>query len=52
MSEGGLVISVIDRHMVLRTWSLEALLAPMDRDTPSKERKRVEGVIHKLTYAR
>ncbi|RXK34972.1 PLK/PLK1 protein kinase [Tremella mesenterica] len=50
-SQGGLVLSVIDRHDVLRTWSLESLLGPTDHLTP-KDKRRVEGVLHKVQYAR
>ena len=52
LSEGALVVSVIDQNLVLKTWSLEQLLAPMDRDITSKEKKKIEAIIHKLTYAR
>lgn len=52
LSRDGLVVSVIDKHHALRTWSLEALLEPMEEDIPPKEKRRVEGVIHKVEYAK
>ncbi|WVR03341.1 hypothetical protein IAU60_000332 [Kwoniella sp. DSM 27419] len=52
LSQDGMVVSVIDRHSVLRTWSLESLLRPLDEDMPSKDRKRIEGVVHKVQYAK
>jgi hypothetical protein len=52
LSEGGLVVSFIDKYHVLRTWSLEALLAPMDADIKAREKKRVESVLHKIAYAK
>lgn len=50
LSSDGLVVSVIDKHYVLRTWSLEALLGPLPSDP--KDRKRVESTLQKLNYAR
>ncbi|OCF44225.1 PLK/PLK1 protein kinase [Kwoniella heveanensis CBS 569] len=52
LSQDGLVVSVIDRHSVLRTWSLAALLGPQDDDLSPKDKKRIEGVVHKVQYAR
>ncbi|WRT63607.1 uncharacterized protein IL334_000530 [Kwoniella shivajii] len=52
LSQDGLVVSVIDRHSVLRTWSLESLLRPVDEDMSAKDKKRLEGVVHKVQYAR
>ncbi|KAL7418900.1 Cell cycle serine/threonine-protein kinase cdc5/MSD2 [Cryptotrichosporon argae] len=52
LSTDGLVVSIIDKHNALSTWSLEALLAPLDDDVSARERKMVEGVLHKLQYAR
>ncbi|WWC85535.1 uncharacterized protein L201_000399 [Kwoniella dendrophila CBS 6074] len=53
LSREGLVVSVIDRHNVLRTWSLASLLDPTDKDDLSpKDKKRIDGVIHKVQYAR
>ncbi|WWC57830.1 uncharacterized protein I303_100365 [Kwoniella dejecticola CBS 10117] len=52
LSQDGLVVSVIDRHSVLRTWSLESLLLPTDEDASPKDKKRIEGVVHKVQYAR
>ncbi|WWD22337.1 hypothetical protein CI109_106828 [Kwoniella shandongensis] len=52
LSHEGLVVSVIDKDSVLRTWSLAAILRPLEDDVPSKERKRIEDVRHKLNYAR
>jgi hypothetical protein len=52
LSREGMVVSVIDKTYKLRTWSLEVLMRPMGEDIPLKERKKVEGVIHKLHYAR
>ncbi|WVQ80413.1 hypothetical protein IAT38_002518 [Cryptococcus sp. DSM 104549] len=52
LSHNGLVVSVIDRHQVLRTWSLESLLRPVSEDATPKEKKRIEGVLHKVQYAK
>jgi polo-like kinase 1 len=52
LSQGGLIVSVIDKHHMLRTWSLEELLQPVSEDIPSKERRRMEGVMHKVQYAK
>lgn len=52
LSQGGLIVSVIDKHHMLRTWSLEELLQPVDEGIPSKERRRMEGVMHKVQYAK
>nr|XP_019014240.1 PLK/PLK1 protein kinase [Kwoniella pini CBS 10737]OCF53021.1 PLK/PLK1 protein kinase [Kwoniella pini CBS 10737] len=52
LSQDGLVVSVIDRHSVLRTWSLESLLRPVDEEVSPKDKKRIEGVVHKVQYAR
>jgi polo-like kinase 1 len=52
MSEGGLVVSFIDKSNVLWTWSLETLLAPMDDTVRTRERRRIEAVVHKVTYAK
>jgi len=48
----GLVVSAIDKHSVLRTWSLEALVTPIPDDMPEKDKRRMMGVIHKVAYAR
>ncbi|WWD06083.1 hypothetical protein V865_004168 [Kwoniella europaea PYCC6329] len=52
LSQDGLVVSVIDRHSILRTWSLESLLQPIGDDVNPKDKKRIEGVVHKVQYAR
>ena len=52
LSRDGLVVSVIDKHYTLQTWSLEALLWPMKEDVTPKEKRRIEGVIYKVQYAR
>ncbi|OCF59904.1 PLK/PLK1 protein kinase [Kwoniella mangroviensis CBS 10435] len=52
LSQDGLVVSVIDRHSILRTWSLESLLQPIGDDANPKDKKRIEGVVHKVQYAR
>ncbi|ORX33581.1 kinase-like domain-containing protein [Kockovaella imperatae] len=52
LSREGNVVSIIDKSYTLRTWSLEALLTPLADDVSPRERKRIEGVIHKLSYAR
>jgi hypothetical protein len=44
-------VSVIDKHHVLRTWSLEELLQPTE-EVSNKDRRRMEGVLHKVHYAR
>ncbi|ORY31914.1 kinase-like domain-containing protein [Naematelia encephala] len=52
LSEDGYVVSIIDKHYALHTWSLQVLLRPLSDDVPSKERRRIEGVIHKVQYAK
>ncbi|WVQ94034.1 hypothetical protein IAU59_001112 [Kwoniella sp. CBS 9459] len=52
LSQDGLVVSVIDRHSTLRTWSLEALLGPQSDDLSPKDKKRIESVVHKVQYAK
>lgn len=52
LSEGGLVVSFIDKNHVLWTWSLETLLAPLDDSVRPKERRRIEAVLHKVAYAK
>jgi polo-like kinase 1 len=52
LSRDGLVVSVIDKHYILRTWSLEALMRPIPEEVQGKERRRLEAVVHKLQYAR
>lgn len=52
LSQDGLVVSLLDKHYVLRTWSLEELLQPLADDARDKDKKRREGVIHKVQYAR
>lgn len=52
LSRDGLVVTVIDKHYVLRTWSLEELLQPPADDIASKDRRRLEVVVHKVQYAR
>ncbi|ODN75912.1 hypothetical protein L202_05897 [Cryptococcus amylolentus CBS 6039] len=52
LSRDGLVVTVIDRHSVIRTWSLEELLRPADERLSPKDKKRIEGVVHKVQYAR
>ncbi|KAK4684394.1 hypothetical protein P7C73_g5784, partial [Tremellales sp. Uapishka_1] len=52
LSSGGLVVSLIDKHYVLRTWSLEALLRPQIAEQSEKARARHEKVLHKVQYAR
>lgn len=42
---------MIDKKYVLRTWSLESLLQPLD-DLDEKGQKRVQAVLHKVGYAR
>lgn len=51
LSQRGLVISMIDKKYVLRTWSLEALLQPTD-GLDEREQRRVQAVLHKVQYAR
>ena len=45
------MVSFIDKHYDLHTWSLEALLGAW-KAVPAErtERKRVEGVVYKLQY--
>lgn len=43
-------MSFIDKHYVLRTWSLEQLLAPLGAEMGEKDKKRIESVIHKTSY--
>ncbi|KIR55150.1 PLK/PLK1 protein kinase [Cryptococcus gattii Ru294] len=52
LSREGLVVTVIDRHSVMRTWSLEELLRPLDDDLSPKDKKRIEGIVHKVQYAK
>ncbi|WVN87353.1 uncharacterized protein L203_102531 [Cryptococcus depauperatus CBS 7841] len=52
LSRDGLVVTVIDRHSVIRTWSLEKLLRPVGDHATAKEKRKIEGVIHKIQYAR
>ncbi|KAL1412064.1 Cell cycle serine/threonine-protein kinase cdc5/MSD2 [Vanrija albida] len=52
LSENGLVVSIIDKHQTLRSWSLEALLRPASEDESAKERRRIETVVHKVQYAK
>jgi hypothetical protein len=55
LSEGGLVVSFIDKSYNLWCWSLEELLW-MKREEEQegmdpREKKRVDGVLYKLHYA-
>ena len=52
LSQDGLVITIIDKHYALRTWSLEELMQPAADDMASKDRRRLEVVVHKVQYAR
>ena len=52
LSQDGLVVSVIDKHYVLHTWSLETLLRSANYEPGSKDQRRIEGVIHKVHYAK
>jgi hypothetical protein len=45
-------VSIIDKSYKLRTWSLEELMRPMGEDASPKDKKRVEGVVYKVQYAR
>ncbi|OXB34238.1 polo-like kinase 1 [Cryptococcus neoformans] len=36
----------------MRTWSLEELLRPLDDDLSPKDKKRIEGIVHKVQYAK
>lgn len=55
LSEGGLVVSFIDKSYNLWCWSLEELMW-MKREEEQegmdpREKKRVDGVLYKLHYA-
>lgn len=52
LSDDGLVVSVIDKHYSLRTWSLDALCRPVPESESSKEKRTIERVVTKLQYAR
>ncbi|KAK8845391.1 hypothetical protein IAR55_006104 [Kwoniella newhampshirensis] len=52
LSQEGLIVTLIDKDSVLWTWSLAAILRPAEESVPSRERRRLEDVVHKLNYAR
>jgi hypothetical protein len=49
LSMDGNIVTVIDRRNALKTWSLEALLRPITETDP-KEKRRMEGLVHKIEY--
>lgn len=51
LSDDGLVVSIIDKHYNMHSWTLDALLQPPSSEK-DRERHKHEKYITKLEYAR
>jgi hypothetical protein len=52
LSENGLVVSFIDKHYTLHTFSLDALVSPLPYGASEKDTRKMSGIVHKMAYAR